>query len=683
MKILELRDLFERSKSNTNYQFRDLSDEEFAAKAQLSFSKLTEAQRRKTTESWIATLIKNGVDTSNPTSLAQEAMKYRFMAQTNLFFLCHLLETYNKTTVGTHEEICNKFFVQKDPTFPSFERFANQYSDLKNRMLLVPRGGFKSSIDIADCVQWITCFPAITILILTGVYKLASDFVGELRGHFTFEDTDALDLKGKPVPGPKQMYNEDTLEWSDNMFQVLFPEHCIPTGDGTQFEYQSPAGGNEKEPSVRAASIEQSLVGQHFGIMKLDDVVTNENSQTVDRLSKVNKQISINRAMLHPYGFMDVIGTWYDEKDYYGSTIKNEETIAQEDGMVGAIQGTVDSGRFNSEVHTKIYLRAAWWFNQKAITEGRVEAEAKHDDYELWFPERLTYDFLSREKRNEKSEGGFEIKYLNNPRKINRIKFPRELLTRRTITHTQLPPQGVVVTTIDTAYSTKSWADYTVILTSLIYGGRFYIINMKRGRYSEFELPAVIADVANTWKPKRIAIEESIGVKWMGRELRREMDKRQISVPVEYVSLGLGSKSRSKAMKAKPVLRLLGDERMFFLNSCEGLNEIYTELEQFTGTSDDAHDDIVSAISILAEQFGAYAEMGAKVDKANSNYVSDRQNYERHQLVHGLGKYTKYNASQMTNDDNPKTAFQMENSRAFRDDTEMGRDPLSDAGLFG
>lgn len=680
MELTELKTLHESAKTHPNYQFRSLSDCQFLEKAKASFAKLTEAQRLKVQTSWTDALTKAG-ETVTPERI-EDLVRYRFMAQTNLLFLCHLLETYNQTTVGTHEDICNKFFVQKDPTFASFEKFAKQYSDLHDRMLLVPRGGFKSSIDIADCVQWVICFPAITMLILTGVYKLAGDFVGELRSHFTLEETNAIDLKtGKALNGPKQLFNHDTSQWSQSLFQVLFPEHCIGAGEGTQFEYQSPAGGVEKEPTCRAASVEQALVGMHFGIMKLDDVVTNENSQTVDRLQKINKQISIDRAMLHPYGFMDVIGTWYDEKDYYGLKIRSEEQIAKEDGLTTAITGNIEDGRYESNVKTKIYLRSALWLKDAAKKAAITEIDGKAKDYELWFPERLSFQFLESERRTDPD--GFAIKYLNNPRKLSRVKFDRALLLKRTIPHTMLPPQGVVVTTIDTAYSTKSWADYTVILTTLIFGGRFYIINMKRGRYSEYELPAVIADVANQWKPKRIAIEDSMGVKWMGRELRREMDKRQISVPVEYVSLGLGSKAKAKAIKAKPVLRLLGDDRMYFLNSCEGLPELYNELEAFTGTSDDAHDDIVSALSLLCEQFGAYAEMGAKVDQANQSYVTDRQNFDRHQLVHGLGKYAKYNANQMVNDDNPKTAFQVENDRRFRDDGGSGIDPLAEAGLFG
>ena len=388
--------------------------------------------------------------------------------------------------MNTHEDICNKFFVQKNPTFTSFEKFALQYTDKKDRMLLVPRGGFKSSIDIADCVQWITCYPAVTILILTGVYKLAGDFVGELRGHFTLDETNVADPKtGKFALGPKQLMDKETGEWSESMFQVLFAEHCISASEGTQSEFQTPAGGNEKEPSVRAASIEQSLVGMHFGVLKLDDVVTNENSQTVDRLAKINKQISINRGALHPYGFMDIIGTWYDEKDYYGKTIKQIEQFAKEDGLLDCIKGSVDSGRFESiGISTNIYLRSALWLTDKAIAEGKTDIDAKEPDYDYWFPERLPFSFLSQERKTDPE--GFAIKYLNNPRKIHRVKFPRELLLKRTIPHTQLPPQGVVVTTIDTAYSTKSWADYTVILTTLIFGGRYYILNMVRGRFNEY-----------------------------------------------------------------------------------------------------------------------------------------------------------------------------------------------------
>ena len=680
MHIEKLRTLYAECRHNPNYQYRDTSEEQFNADALKSYQRLPEAQRTKVATSWKAALEDFGEEL-NEESL-KELLRLRYLSQTNLFFLCHLLEKYNQTTVATHEEICNKFFVAKQPIFNTFEKFALQYTDLKERMLLVPRGGFKSSINMADCVQWIICFPAVTILILTGVYDLAGDFIGEVKKHFTLEES-GLDQKGKPTFGVAKLLDADTGEWSGSFFQILFPEHCIAPNTGTQHAFQTPAGGDDKEPSIRAASIEQALSGSHFGVLKLDDVVTNENSKTQERIAGINKQININQALLHPYGFFDVIGTWYDEKDYYGVRIKQEETFAKEDGMLSSIHGTVDSGRFNSGVMLKIYLRAAWWLNEAAEKAGKIEAEAKKEDYDLWFPERLTFEFLSGKRKTDPDS--FPIKYLNNPRQLHKVKFPRELLMRRTVPGNQLPPQGIVVTTIDTAYSTKSWADFTVILTCLIAGGRFFIINMVRGRFNEYELPGVIAATAAKWKPKRIAIEDSMGVKWMGQELKREMNRLQISVPVEYCSLGYGTKSKAKAMKAKPVLRLLGDERMYFLNSCEGLQELYNELEKFTGTSDDAHDDIVSALSLMAEQFGAYADMGAKTMSAEQDFVSDQKAKDMHDKVYGLGKYAKYNAAQIQGDENPTTQYQLESeTRKFRLDEfdAASTDPFADAGLL-
>lgn len=679
MKIEALVALYAECRTNPNYQFRDLPEEEFYAKALKSYSKLTDDQHTKVIDSWKAALVKDNQELTPDRT--KDLIRFRFLAQTNLFFLCHLLETYNQTTVKTHEYICNGFFVQKDPTYATFEKFAKAFTDLHDRMLLVPRGGFKSSIDIADVVQWIIGFPAITIMILTGVFDLAGDFVGELRSHFTNdESTTEINEKTKKAKLiPKRMMDKETTEWSPSLFQVLFAEHCISERDGIQSEFQTPAHSTAKEPTVRAASIEQSLVGQHFDIMKLDDVITNENTQTILRMQKIQKFISIDRALVHPYGFQDIIGTWYDERDFYGKRLLYEEATAKKNGMQHLITGSVDSGRLDSSIKMKIHLRSCWWLTEQAKAAGKNFDDALETDYELWFPERLDFTFLESERDSDPE--GFPIKYLNNPRLNHKVKFERGLLLSRTIPHTQLPPQGIVVTTIDTAYSTKSWADYTVILTSIIHGGRFYIVNMVRGRFDENMLPIKIAEVAKKWQPKQISIEESVGVKWLAEEVKREMSRLQISVPLQYISLGFGSKKTSKRVKAKPVRRLLGDERMYFLNSCEGIEELYTELEAFTGTEEDAHDDIVSALSLLVAQYGSYAEQGIQIDNLNMQFVADSKAHEMHQLVYGLGKYSQYNAASnyvLQEDDSPRTAFQLEeNQRVFRDDGG-GYDPLSD-----
>jgi phage terminase large subunit-like protein len=673
LKVAELEELVKFARTeHPNYQYKNMSDEEFDKQAKQSWDRLSPDHKKKVSATCHAAKVL--IDDQPETAIL--VRRARFLAQTNLFFLCHLLEKYRDTSLktytwidgsvhNTHEEICNEFFVRKDPTKSSFKQFAKDYIDKKERLLLVPRGGFKSSMDMADTIQYIICFPEVTIMILTGVLDLAKDFVKEIKGHFTLEDGEMEQenlFQTKKAIKPKQM-----ADGSYNLFQVLFPEHCIPAEEGKSCEYQTPAVSMvEKECTVFAASIDQNLSGWHVGVLKLDDVVTNENSRTVERIKNVNRQVSIHNAMLHPYGFYDKIGTWYDSEDTYGQTIRYVAKC-EKDG---------------EDIKTKVYIRAAWWPNEAARKAGKVEEEMIESDWDFWFNEegQLTYKFL-RGKKLEDAEG-FAIKYLNDPTQAHRIKFPRELLIRRTIPSNMLPQQGMIVTTVDTAYSTKSWADYTVILTSLIYGGRFYIIDMKRGRYNEYELPQLIAANALQWKPKRICIEDSVGVKWLGREVYREMDRLKIRVPIEFVPLGQGNKSNAKSMKAKPVLRLLGDERLLFANQCVGLEELYTELEKFD-TAAATHDDIVSALSILVDQFSSYAEMEGRMSSVAPDFCSNPQMKQQYDHIYGAGVFEKMISQKNFESslDHPELSSG-EALKAAQQDAAQDYDPLQEAGLW-
>ena len=659
MKTEYLDELYQKHLHDKNYQYRDCTPEQITEMAVASVKRLTPEHREKLTKVCKTYGLEDG----------ETVARYRFLAQTNLFFLCKLLEKYKDTTDreyvftdgtvhNTHEEICNDFFVRKNPTFKTFKEFAIQYIDKKERLLLVPRGGFKSSIDMADCVQWIICFPEITILVLTGVLKLANDFVGEIKGHFTLEEGGTTDIFGKKQLRPRRM-NDGTL----SLFQVLFPEHCIPADDGKSSEYQTPAVGMvEKEPTVFAASIEQNLAGWHVCIQKLDDVVTEENSQTVDRMKNINKKVSIDRAILHPFGFYDKIGTWYDSEDTYGQDIRNRDKYL--------IEG--------EDFPMKVYIRAAWWANDAAKKLGKIDDEMLETDYELWFNEPGNPHSLDYKKLHDlrKTDPWFAIKYLNDPTQMHVIKFPKELLVRRTVNAMELPSTGMIVTCVDTAYSTKSWADYTVILTALIYGGRFYIIDMKRGKYNEYELPQMIAATALQWRPKRICIEESGAIKYIQREVYREMDKLKVRVPIELVPLGQGSKLNSKKVKAGPVLRFLGDDRLRFINTCPGLNDLYDEMSKF-GTAASTHDDIVDAMSILVNQFSDYADIEGKMTSAAHDFVPDMKGKSFYDQTYGDGKYAKYNAHNAALEF-PDMAPSELAQQAAMDAAEAANDPLND-----
>ena len=105
-----------KHRQDTNYQYRHLSDSEFDKLATASWNRLSKDHQTKVANTCHAAKIL--IDDQPETTFL--IMRARFLAQTNLFALCHLLEKYkdmsDKTytwidgTVHTiHESICNDF----------------------------------------------------------------------------------------------------------------------------------------------------------------------------------------------------------------------------------------------------------------------------------------------------------------------------------------------------------------------------------------------------------------------------------------------------------------------------------------------------------------------------------------------------------------------------------------------
>jgi len=569
--------------------------------------------------------------------LATEGLTLRNKAQTDLFWLCNILgyrdlqgrREWKGFQIDTHQEMCD-FFAAKDPSYRVFKDFALSDKGLHDRLLLVPRGGFKSSIDGCDCVQYTICWPDITILILTGVYSLGCDFVGEYSKHFILDEK---------TEGPKEM-----KDGKISLFQILFPEHCCLPTQVKQNEFTTPArrDGTIKECTVSAAGIEQNLSGWHYDVMKLDDVVTNENSLTQTRMQAVNRQINVNRAMLNPYGYFDKIGTWYDVADTYGTDMKAEDQL-KSDGLDPSI---------------KVLLRAALWPTPEATANGVTEDTAKETDLILWFPERLTFPELMKFKRRD--QASYAISYLNNPLAATLAKFPRELMIARTVDR---PPEvGMVFQAWDLAYSEKGSAKYTVGLAGLFSPQGIHIIDMVRGRFGEYELPAVMAAFAFKWKPRRVAVEDSMGARWLVPELRREQEKLRSNVYFDFISLGRGSKTKNKEHKAKLAARLLGDGRLYFTKQIDGLPDIYNELEAFPkGT----FTDIACSLSLLVNHFANYADTRALAPPDLSEQM-ERLHRDR---IYGLGRFAPQTFDQTM------IAYQ-------QGEQPTDHDPLAAAGLF-
>ena len=116
--------------------------------------------------------------------LIADGLALRHRAQTDGFWLAKEVLGYRQFA-ECHRELFSTpeqegFFVLKDPSFKSFKEFAEADMGLHDRLLFLCRGGFKSTADIVDCIQWILCWSSIRINIMTGTVSLG----GRIHGHY-------------------------------------------------------------------------------------------------------------------------------------------------------------------------------------------------------------------------------------------------------------------------------------------------------------------------------------------------------------------------------------------------------------------------------------------------------------------------------------------------------------------
>jgi predicted phage terminase large subunit-like protein len=482
--------------------------------------------------------------------------------------------------VKQHDEVW-KFFIQKNPKIQPFEKFAVADTDTHDRALFLPRNGLKSTANIVDIVQFMICWPEIEILLVTGVDEVGRTFVGEIKAHFErTSDGFPRVINGKP-----------------SKFQQLFPKFCVD-GEGAKDTFTLPSrSAGVREPTIQFAGIETSMSGPHFDLIIFDDAITNENTRTPQRLINIRNQISYFRKMMNPYGYCTYIGTWYSRFDHYAFLIRAEE---QNGTLKWEKRSAISHDVEGKKCMTKILLRPAMWEKQDKVIELN-NPMLEESDWVLWFPERLTWQWLMKERATNIEL--FYSQLMNNPNVASQVRFSRELMTKFTRVFTQMPEvhsgNGLLVQAWDTAYKDTSLANYTVGFTALLLGGRFYFLDMVRGQFNDFECPKMIAESMAKWRPHRVVLEDVNGARWLAREAQRELQRMNFYVGIEFMEVE-NTKNR-KSVLAAPVVRLFGEGRIILSNAIPFLDHVYNELEGFQNGA--PNDDVVDAMSVLVNYF--------------------------------------------------------------------------------
>src|ERR1700676_1543806 len=204
---------------------------------------------------------------------------------------------------------------QHDPHTLLFKQFLQMrpgedfvLSDLdtvtKKRMILWPRGLFKTSSIIVEIVQTVLNYPNVRICFMTGGDQLAKRQLARVKRVFEkptqrfktlFPEFCLRSIRNKKIKD-----ETDPRAWSDELCKM-----------GTAHEFTVPARTNETaaEPTFAISTAKSVKAGSHFDLIIIDDLVNDQNYRSVKALEKCFQDYLDICPLLDPSGFIVMTGT--------------------------------------------------------------------------------------------------------------------------------------------------------------------------------------------------------------------------------------------------------------------------------------------------------------------------------------------------------------------------------------
>ena len=186
---------------------------------------------------------------------------------------------YSDMNLNTHGKMCEAL---ESPT--------------KRKLIVMPRGTFKSSIGVVAYSIWLLLNnPNLRILIDSEKYENSKNFISEIKGKL--EDERLIKYFG---------VFKSASKWTEGAITIAQRTKVL------------------KEASITASGISAGKTGQHFDVIIHDDLNTEENSQNNEQRKKIIRHYKMNLSILEPHGTLVVIGTRYAIDDVIGDIIENE-----------------------------------------------------------------------------------------------------------------------------------------------------------------------------------------------------------------------------------------------------------------------------------------------------------------------------------------------------------------------
>lgn len=417
--------------------------------------------------------------------------------------------------------------------------FVTDNIDRKKLLILLPRGTFKSSIITVGYTLWsIAKNPETRILIANATHEMSVSFLGQIKRHLQRNE----DFKA--------IYGDLTAtadSWRENRISVAKDD-----------SYKT------KEPTVWAFGAGGNLVGSHFDLAILDDLVNRDNITTKEQIEKIKNfykdTLDLVDADKKGHKKVIVIGTTWHWDDLYAWIQDPKEDIGE---------------------------------NFEVIRMPAYEGEWGEGD--LLFPDKLGWKQLEDLKR-EQGLAHFSAQYMLDP-------IPEEQQTFKGPFRDYDPTdlRGLNLNkfiTVDPAVSEKKQADFSaMVCVGVDKNNDWYILDIWREQVQPKRLIDQIFYWYEKWKPISVGIETTAYQKALKFFIQDEMRRRNRFIPLKE----LGHTDRSKEERIRGLQPRYETGSIFHpqRQSVQEVEYLEDELMRFPlGRNDDIVDALASQLEL-------------------------------------------------------------------------------------
>lgn len=470
----------------------------------------------------------------------EELQQWAKWARYDLFYLCKTILGYELMEEHVHADLCK--YVESllpnheegyvPPEMKQGKGLEDQFDPRnKNMLLLMPRGTFKSSVvTIGFPLQMILNDPNIRILIDSETFKQSKAFMSEIKFHL--EKNQIYRAIFKTIHGVFPDNLKSKLVWTDS--QVTIAARTAA----------------KKEPTFSCAAIDVTTNGMHFDLIICDDLHSEKNVTTKDQIDQVIQHWRLAYSLLDPGKPMIVIGTRWDYSDLY--------------------QHILDNRRENFNILIR-----------RAIKE----------DGSLFFPERLTKEFLEEVKQTQGSRI-FSAQYLNEPVDDESATFHREDMLKKTWEEVKEMPINWYLL-VDPSYEGE-YSDFAaLVVAGMDYQRQLYVRHITRKKLTYGGIIEEIFKLYAEFQPKQVILETVGTQKSIMFELNNQMKIRSW-LPVKEIK----TRQISKEERIRGLAPFYENHRIFHVKECPQLDDLEYELIHFPRGQ---HDDIIDALATVLE----------------------------------------------------------------------------------